>query len=204
MQAQEERKEGLLFEKYQDGMIYYKDGRQFSALLNYDVYERRFLFVDINDGNNIKEFAEPQMVSLIKVGERTFIHKPKDIKEVLQMQPSLFVEYKATLKDKGKNAGYGGRSTTAAISNYSGIQSDGTYHRFDLEDAYVVSENLKKTYYIEVGKKKKRFSTRNDFLKIYPKQQDALKNYIRDNNIDFDAVEQVIQLYNYAATLCSD
>jgi hypothetical protein len=87
MHGQEAQKEGLLFEKYQNGIIYYKDGRQFSALLNYDAHGRRFLFVDVNDGNNIKEFAEPQLISLIKVGERTFIHNPKDIKEVLQTQP---------------------------------------------------------------------------------------------------------------------
>jgi hypothetical protein len=205
MYAQEERKEGFLFEKYQDGRIYYKDGRQFSALLNYDVYKRRFLFVDVNDGNNIKEFAEPQMVSLVKIGERTFMHNPRDIKEILQTQPLLLVEYRTTLKEKGRNAGYGGRSSTASISNYSGIQSEGgIFHKFDVEDVYVVSTNIKKTYYIEVDKKKKRFSTRKDFLKIYSKQQEAINNYIRDNDIDFGSIEQVIQLCNYASTLSSD
>jgi hypothetical protein len=126
------------------------------------------------------------------------------LKEVLQTQPPLFVAYRAMLKDKGKNAGYGGRSSTAAISNYSGIHSDGTYHKFDVEDTYVVSENLKKTYYIEVNKKKKQFSTPKAFLKIYPKQQDALKDYIKDNAIDFNSVEQVLRLYNYATTLSPD
>jgi hypothetical protein len=205
MYAQEEQRDGLLFEKYQEGRIYYKDGRQFAALVNYDVYKRRFLFVDVNDDNKVKEFAEPQMVTLVKAGERTFIHNPGDIKEVLQTQPLLLVEYRATLKDKGRNAGYGGRSSVAAISSYSGIQSEGgVYHKFDVENTYVVSENLRKTYYIETDRKKKRFSTRKDFLKIYPKQQDALKNYIEDNDIDFDSVAQVIQLCNYAATLSSD
>jgi hypothetical protein len=200
--AQENKSEGLLFEKYQEGIIYYKDGRQYTALLNYDVYGRRFLFVDTND-NNIKEFAEPHMVSLVKIGERMFIHDPKNIKEVVQMQPPILVEYRATIKDKGKNAGYGGRSSTAAISSYSGIQSEGIYHKFDIEDTYVISTNFKKTYYIEIDKKKKRFSTQKDFLKIYSQQKDTLKSYIKDNNIDFNSIEQVIQLCNYANVLIS-
>lgn len=198
--AQEELEQGLLLEKYQDGIIYYKDGRQYTALLNYDVQGRCFLFIDVNDHNNIKEFAEPHMISLIKIGNRTFLHDPGNIKEVLQIQPPILVEYKASIIDKGKNSGYGGRSATAAISSYSGIQaSDGTYHRFDVKTTYKV--NINKTYFIEVNKKKKRFSREKDFIKIYPKQRDILKKYIKDNKIDFNSSEQVIQLYNYAVTL---
>lgn len=191
----------FLFEKYQNGIIYFKDGRQYTALLNYDVYGKRFLFVDESDNDYIKEFAEPHLVSLVKIGDRTFMHDPKDIKEVLQMQPPVLVEYRATLRDRGKNAGYGGRSSTAAISSYSGLRtSDGAYHKFEVESAYEIAD-VKKTYYIEVSKKKKRFSTEKDFLKIYSTQKDTLKDYINQHKIDFNSTEQVVQLCNFATTL---
>lgn len=189
-----------LFEKFEEGLVYYRDGRQFSVPLNYNIVNRQFLFIDKNDNNAIKAFAEPDLVTLVKVGERLFLHDKKEIKEVVQIEPPITVLYKPKIKEKGKRAGYGGYSETSAIENISGIQSGGIYYKFEGENNIILSR-VEKIYHIVHDKKKQKFFNEKTFLKIYSKQKDPLKQYIDKNKINFNSIDQVIQLCNYAAEL---
>lgn len=189
-----------LFSSFQDGIVYFRDGRQFQVPLNYHVMGQRFLFIDANDEGRLKEFADPDMVTLVKVGERLFFHDKKEIKEVLQTEPSILVKYKAKVRDKGKQAGYGGYSQTSAIESLSGIQAGGLFHKFENEDNLVLSR-VDKTYYVVSNKKRKDFFNEKTFLKIYPKNKEALKKYIDDNKVNFSSISEVMALCNYAYSL---
>ena len=46
----------FLLKGFQDGYVFYKDGRQFQVPMNYSLLIKKFLFLDPNDNNNIKEF----------------------------------------------------------------------------------------------------------------------------------------------------
>ena len=39
------------------------------------------------------------------------------------------------------------------------------------------------------------------FLKAYPEHKEVLRKYIKDNDINFEVIEDVLQVYNHAATL---
>ena len=39
----------FLFEEYQDALIFYKDGRQFQAPVNFNLLEGHYLFIDAKD-----------------------------------------------------------------------------------------------------------------------------------------------------------
>ena len=190
----------FLFEKFEEGLVYYKDGRQFNVPLNYDIVNRQFLFLDSRDNNTEKAFAEIDMVTLIKVGERLFLHDKKEIKEVLQIEPSIMVQYRAKIRERGKKAGYGGFSETSAIDNLAGIHSGGIYHKLDTDNPLTLSR-VDKIYHVVQDKKKKIFSSEKTFLKIYPKHEKALKQYLKQNKTDFRSVDQVVQLCNYAFSL---
>ncbi|MDH6306785.1 hypothetical protein M2459_003431 [Parabacteroides sp. PF5-5] len=198
--AQENANSNYLFDTFQRGTVYYKDGRQFVVDLNYNPIIKKFLFIDVSYNNSIKEFGEPELVTLIKTGDRTFLHDKNKIREVLQIEPPLLVQYNAIVKDKGRKAGYGGYSTTSAIESYAGIHSGGVYHEFAKQDRYSLSR-LSKIYYIEYNKKKKCFATAKEFLKIFPEHKASLQKHIEDNQTNFNSIEQVIQLYNYAVSL---
>ena len=189
-----------LFEEFEEGLVYYKDGRQFTVPLNYNIVNQQFLFIDKNDNNTIKAFAEPDLVTLVKVGERLFLHDKKEIKEVVQMEPPITVQYKPKIREKGKRAGYGGYSETSAIENISGIQSGGIYYKFEGENNIILSR-VEKIYHIVHDRKKQKFINEKTFLKIYSKQKESLKQYIDKNKINFNSIDQVIQLCNYAGGL---
>ena len=192
-------KNDYLFSEFQSGSVYYKDGRQFTVALNYHFVGKRFQFIDPVD-NQIKDFAEPELVTLLKIGERTFLHDPKDIKEVVCTDPAILVQYRARTKPQGKNAGYGGTSETSAIQSYSGIQKDGKFHPFEQENSMVLTR-INKIYHIGIKNKYKQFTNAKSFLKIYPDKKEQLSNYIREHQTDFNSIGQVIQLCLYAEKL---
>lgn len=189
----------FLLKGFQDGYVFYKDGRQFQVPMNYSLLIKKFLFLDPTDNNNIKEFLEPEMVATIKIGDRIFLPTKDGATEVLQMNPPLFVQYKGSMRWEGKQVGYGGRSETSAVESYSTFQAGATVHKLETEKLILTS--IFKIFRIERGGKQYRFSSEKQFLKAYPEHKEVLRKYIKDNDINFEVIEDVLQVYNHAVSL---
>lgn len=117
LSAQEGKFE-YLFNDFQKSLIYYKDGRVFGVKVNYNLARNAFMFIDENDNNNIKLFAEPDMVRILKIDNRIFQLDSKGLaQEVLNQEPYLVVTYRGKSRPQGKQVGYGGRSETAAVDS---------------------------------------------------------------------------------------
>lgn len=189
----------FLLKGFQEGLVYYKDGRQFRVPMNYSLLIKKFLFLDQNDNNNIKEFLEPEMVATIKIGERVFLPTKEGATEVLQTNPPIFVQYKGSMRWEGKKVGYGGRSETSAVDSYSSLQAGNSIHKLETEKLILTS--IFKIFRIERKGKQYRFSSEKQFLKAYPEHKEVLRKYIKDNNINLELIEDVLQVYNHAESL---
>ncbi|MBC5632720.1 hypothetical protein [Parabacteroides hominis] len=197
----QEGKSEYLFNDFQKSLIYYKDGRVFSVKVNYNLARNAFMFIDENDNNNIKLFAEPDMVRTLKIDNRIFQLNSKGLaQEHLNQEPYLAVTYRGKSRPEGKQVGYGGRSETASVDSYSSIQSGG--HSYNLETEKIILADVEKRYTIKKNKKQKQFQSSKQFLKLYPKEQEeTIKAYIKSNKINFDEPQQVLQLVKYAEAL---
>lgn len=189
----------FLLQHFENGHVYYKDGRVFNVPLNYSLLIKKFLFRDKYDKNNIKEFSEPDMVATIKIGERIFLPTKDGATEVLQKDPPIFVQYRGSLKWEGKQVGYGGRSETSAVDSYSSFQSGSTMHKLETEK--LILTRIDKIFRIERKGKQYRFINEKQFLKAFPNHKNELKKYADDNKIDFNDIDNVLQIYNYASAL---
>jgi len=190
----------FLFEDFQQGIVFYKDGKRFNVKVNYNLVTRDFMFLDEQNDNRMLEFAEPEMISLVKVNERNFLYDNREVSEVIQSEPFISVQYRGFVKAKGKNAGYGGRSETAAIESHSGIYRDGQLYKFDMEASHELGR-VTKTYQIVYKKKRQSFTNEKSFLKIFSRESDTLKQYIKENKINFNSIDDVIFVVNYAVSL---
>ena len=197
----QEGKSEYLFNDFQKSLIYYKDGRVFSVKVNYNLARNAFMFIDENDNNNIKLFAEPDMVRTLKIDNRIFQLDSKGLaQEHLNQEPYLAVTYRGKSRPEGKQVGYGGRSETASVDSFSSIQSGG--HSYNLETEKIILADVEKRYTIKKNKKQKQFQSSKQFLKLYPKEQEeTIKAYIKSNKINFDEPQQVLQLVKYAEAL---
>lgn len=189
----------FLLQSFENGHVYYKDGRVFDVPLNYSLLIKKFLFKDPYDKDKIKEFIEPDMVATIQIGERIFLPTKNGATEVLQKDPPIFVQYKGSLKWEGKRVGYGGRSETSAVDTYSSFQSGS--NNYKLETEKLILSRIDKIFRIERNGKQYRFINKKQFLRAFVDHKDILKQYADDNKIDFNKIEDVLDIYNYAMKL---
>ncbi|MCC8198990.1 MAG: hypothetical protein LIP06_10570 [Tannerellaceae bacterium] len=146
------------------------------------------------------EFGEIDMISAIRIENRVFyISNKKEVIEVLQFTPAIWVYYYGKIKDQGKNAGYGGKTHTAAVDSYSKLESGGLTHFLPGERKKL--DGIKVVYEIEVGKKKKKFMNFTKLTNIFKNHKAHLKDYIDKSAIDFNDTQQIVELCNYAFSL---
>lgn len=197
LMAQIEKKSPYLFSEFKEALVYYKDARVFRVPMNYNLILGKFVFIDKDEIT--KEFSDPEMVVSIKIGDKTFLPTEGGATELLQFEPRILVQYKGSVRKAGKKMTYGGESETAAIDTYSRLRSSSGNASLETENKILTS--VYKEYQIERGKRMRRFLSEKQFLKIFSKQKNVLKQYIQENEIDFNSVEQVLQLCNYAVSL---
>lgn len=188
----------FLLLNFENGQVFFKDGRVFDASLNYSLFVKKFLFLDQQD-NSIKEFSEPEMVSTIKIGKRVFKPTKNGATEILQNDPFISVQYRGTLKREGKEIGYGGRSETSAVDGLATYHSGNTGHKLETEK-FILSR-VDKIFRVEYNGKQYRFLNEKQFLKAFSNKKEVLMNYIKENEIDFNDIDDVLKLYNYAMKL---
>lgn len=187
----------FLFEKFTNAYVYYRDGRVFQVPINYDLFKEKFIFLDKDQAEN--EFSDPDLVVSVKIGERTFLAVGDgNMAELMQQVPRILVQYSGSKRIQ-KNLTYGGKTETAAVDSYSTLKS-GTSSNMKVGDDVFLG-NMDYEFYLEVNGKLKHFSTEKQFLKIFSSQRDKLQMYIKENKIDFNAVDQVLKLCNYALSL---
>lgn len=190
----QDKQSQYLFPEFTDSYIYYKDGRVFQVPANYDLFNNKFVFIDKD--NEKKEFSEPDMIVSIKVSSRTFIPTSgNETAEVIQADPQILVQYIGNKRIK-KDLTFGGKTETASVDSYSNL----IYGTGD-DKKNIVLVKIEYLFYIEKNKRLKRFSTEKQFLKIFPKQKEQLKQYIDGYKIDFNSIGGVTQLCNYALSL---
>ena len=182
-----------LFEDYKNALIFYKDGRQFQASVNFNLLEGHYLFIDAKD-KEAKQFSNPELIALLRIGERRFLIGNKETIEIIQTEPLFQVRYSGNLRKAPKKITYGGTTQTAAVDNYSRMVGNNLNA---LNNDQIVT-GVNKTYEMKVGKKTKRFFSKNSFLKAVPKQlRPDMESYLMKNEVDFEDVQQVLELYRH-------
>lgn len=192
----QEGKGQYLFQEFSEGYVYYKDGRVFKVPLNYDLTKGKFYFIDKDKEK--KEFSDPNMVTSVKVGERIFLPvSGNEAAEVIQSNPNILVQYSGAKRIK-RDITFGGKTETASVDSYSNL----IYSTPDVVDeSNVFVANLNYKYFVEKDGRMKKFSNAKQFIKIFSKRKGKVVRYIEENKVDFDSIEQVVKLCNYAISL---
>lgn len=195
LSAQEVDKNSFLFDGFKDAVVIYKDGRQFSVPLNYNLKEERFIFIDKSD-NLQKKFANPELIGLVRVGHRCFVIDNNDLaKEVIQTAPLFYVMYVGNKKPAPKSTGFGGISEIASVDSYSSLP--GNSISSGIKNIDIVVDGITKKYEADFNGKLRKFDDKNSFIKLMPKNKRMeIEKYINNNNINFENINQVLVVYN--------
>ena len=194
-------KSSFLFPEYHRADILFKDNAVYHEQMNYNLVEDKFYFIDRNDGQ-VKVLSNPQDIALVAFGDRKFrfLGKGNDVVEILSTNPAFYVHYKGNVRKEAPKGAYGFPSETASVKSV-GTVYNGVGKAIVLEPSQLIVSKIFKYYWVQVAGKEKQFHNAGQFLKLFKKQQAELKSFIEKNHTDFDDVEQVKRLFDYAMTI---
>lgn len=194
--AQDKSNSPYLFEDFQNAVVFFKDGSQYHEKMNYNLLVDKFFFIDRGD-NNVKVLSNPQDVQVIKFGNRIFYTEGNNGIEILPTNPVLYVQYKGNMRKEVTKGAYGTAAETSSVRTYGGTNANNG-QRYDFDPEKLILGSRYNIYWIERKGKKKPFKSFKQFLKLYPKQQKELELFIKENNVDFNDVQQISRLCIHA------
>ena len=197
-QSDEDKVSPYLFEKFMPADVFFKDGTRYKETMNYNLLTNKFCFLE-KRSNKIQEVTNPEDILNVKIDGRVFFQENNYAIEVLPTNPPLFVQYKVHIRKEADKGGYGSTSETTAVRTYAGVNANGTRYDFSTE-ALIVGKRYQH-YWLEKNGKRKAFKSFKQFLKLYPTHKEALKQFIEENDLEFDNVEDVKMLCIHAESL---
>ena len=199
--AQEESGSGRLFPQFEKGTVFFKNGGQASAKLNYDMIQQQMLFL-APDNTELK-ISDPLTVAVVKIGERRFLPASSRgifYEEIQAGEGSFFVQRVAFYLSMGKAAGYGGYSQTQATTSVGSIQSGGgTLEKLNSGDKFKQVINF--FYYLQSGSKYKKFYSAKTLGKLFKGHESEIETFANKESINFRKMEDVARIVEYCYSL---
>ncbi|WP_300699153.1 hypothetical protein [Bacteroides sp.] len=197
--AQSKAGSPYLFEDFQDVTVFFKDGSQYHEKMNYNLLTEKYYFIDRVD-KKVKVLSNPQDVQIIKFGNRVFYTDGEKGIEILPTNPVLYVQYKGNMRKEASKGAYGQTSETSSIRTYGGTYGS-RGERIDFDAEKLILGSRYNIYWIEWKGKKKPFKNFKQFLKLYSKHEEELRDFIKENGVDFNDVQQMSRLCIHAGSL---
>ncbi len=183
----------FLLPSFEKGLIHMKDGRELTAILNYNMVDEEMIF---QQGNQYMVLDKPEEIDTVYLRNRRFVFKDKFFCEVLNSgKVTLFIQHKSRYTEKGTPTAYGMTTKTAATINVTSIQGGNQVRHLELPDNVVVSPA--NVYWANINGEMNKFNTQNQFLKLFPGSEEKIKEFIKANNIDLKSREGLMNTGNF-------
>lgn len=191
---------GLLFERFESGIVAYKNGACYSTLFNYDMLNQQMLFRE-PDGN-VLVIGNSRDVLILTVGERRFFPITSAgafYEEISAGKGTFFVKRKVTKVSEGKAAPFGGYSQTQSATSVGNWQSSGTNVNLTANEKFKLK--IEDTYYLKIGNSYKRFSSAKSLGKLFKGHELEIKEFADNQSINFSKEDDIARIVEYGYSL---
>jgi hypothetical protein len=200
--AQEEIGNGLLFPRFEEGLVIFKNGVRSTASLNYDMMQQQMLFLQAD--STVMAIANPLDIIVMIISERRFVpvsSKGVFYEEIKAGEGSFFVERIAKMLSQGKAAAYGGYSQTQSSTSFNSWQDTGTgsYSKLKVDEKF--SLNVRTTYYLQSGNSYKRFSSDKTLGKLFKGNESKIETFAKEQSINFSKTDDIARIVEYGYSL---
>lgn len=195
--AQNSESKIYLFDTFQDGIVYKSENKS-SAKLNYNLILEKLVASDTN--GNVSELFNPSEITLVQIGDRSFENVKKGLLyEKIELDGgTLYIRWKTKALSKGRDSGYG-TSQTAATTNMSALIAKGSSYELNIKNDFnLIPSN---SYFLKIDGKFKQFSSFSALAKLLKKDQNKMKEYEKEENLDFKNLEDIKKAVAYCFQL---
>ncbi len=179
--------------EFQSGIITFQDGSYSRGPVNISTIEQRVYFIATNGEKQV--LTNEDQVSRVSIKGRTFIKSKYGYVELLATEGdiALGAVRRVSFFETEKKGAYGMVSQTTSVTTIGSLQQNGTMYTLGIDQntpfKYSVSPYLYKNSRIYLSNKK-------NFLKCFPDKKAEIEQYLKDNNVDFEKLEDVEALFN--------
>lgn len=199
LSAQKEINFTYLYDDFQGGEVKFKSGNTVPGVFNYELVTGKIHFKDNN--NTVLELANPETVEFINIGENVFVHiKGSTFYQKIDLENiDLYIKHTGSILSKGKHAGYGGYSQTASIDNITELEGPNNFTKLNNNEIYDV--NKRNFFYIKVNGKFKQIYSAGSLAKLFKEHESEIKDAVKEENIDFNKIEDVAEAVRFCGEL---
>lgn len=187
-----QKKRLMLFDKYTKGVVLMKNRARTNAELNFDAANNNMMF---KQNGEEMILTNVNQVDTVYIGDRKFIPVKKNYLEAISTkQGDIYIYWNLKNAYKGKKGAFE-MTTQAKVESINTAEFHYGAYENQYVDVYKLSNNNE--YYLFKGEKPVVVKDEKSLLKQFPAQQEKIKDYIKEQKIDFAKVDEVIKLLEY-------
>ncbi|MFP4024120.1 MAG: hypothetical protein ACLFVR_06295 [Thiohalospira sp.] len=184
----------FLFNSFEEGIAFFKDGGIAKANYNYNVVNNEFCYLK---NSNILIISNIEELDSIIIGDKIFYYIDNKILETICSNGiTVFLNRKANIPSNAPSGAYGTPSNTSSVSKKTSYYSDrsGDYVNLHNENdqEIPVSEKL----YLLIDDEL-IFATKIRIYKKFKDHKSNIKSFIKENNINLQNRKDLIELASF-------
>jgi hypothetical protein len=185
---------GYYFKDFTNGQVILKNKQFARGKFNYDFVNRQIHFLN---GKTDMIVENLQDIDTIIIDKTRFIPYEGRFVEVMKGEKAvMLIEKEVNTRERGKVGAMG----VATHGSVQSIDVNARFQRVNGEnnmDLTIYKDEIKNIYYILVKRNWKSFRNQATFLKLFPKkQQEGIKEIIKETDVDFNNPKDVLNLIN--------
>lgn len=175
----------LLFPEFSSGIIKMKSGKTSTASLNYNTVEEEMLFEQNAQFYVVSKMDE---IDTVIINGRKFVPVEKAFYEVIvKGNISIYVENRNRFAPVGTKTAYGLTSQTNGPTSINTVRRGGQMRTLDIPENVEISEAI--LFWVKVNGIMSKFTTERQFAKIFPGEEDKIKDFFKKSKIDIKTAE---------------
>ena len=184
----------FLYPSFQQGIVEYKNGQRFKSNMNYNRAIGNIEF--ISEKGDTLSMSDEENIAFISFGSDKFVYGPMCLQIVkFNEKVSLLKHETVKIADKLKTGAYGIPNSSGTIESIDRLDTRGNFNQIEINENLLVTRIT--TFYIEDEKGEIYVASKKNILNIYPKKENAVKSYIKENSVDFSREDHLINLVDF-------
>lgn len=185
---------GYYFKDFTNGQVLLKNKQFARGKFNYDFVNKQIHFLN---GNTDMIVENLQDIDTVIIDKTRFIpYEGRFVEVMKEGKTVMLIEKEVNTRERGKVGAMG----VATHGSVQAIDVNARFQRVNGEnnmDLTIYKDEIKNIYYILVKRNWKSFRNQATFLKLFPKkQQEGIKEIIKETDVDFNNPKDVLNLIN--------
>jgi hypothetical protein len=182
-----------LFPVFSKGIIKMKDGRNMTAILDYNTVDEEMVFAQ---NGKYMVLEKPDEIDTIILQNKLFIPLDREFLEVVvKGNVSLFIQHKSKYVPKASTSAYGVKTQNLGPSGVSTVKGGNQFRSLDVPDNVTVSASL--VFWARINGEMNKFLNEKQFLKLFPDKEAEIKAFIKKAGADIKTREGLVMVGNF-------